>query len=120
LGALGLLSSTQAGWGQTQKADFNGDGYADLAISAVLEDIDAIVDAGAVHVLYGSATGLTATGNQFWHQDSPGIAEGAEEGDRFGDALAAGDFNGDGFADLAIGVPQERIGALEAGVVHVL
>jgi hypothetical protein len=34
---------------------------------------------------------------------------GAEPSDRFGAALAAGDFNGDGFPDLAIGVPGEGV-----------
>ncbi len=43
--------------------DFNGDGFADLAVGAPLED-GAATDAGAVNVLYGSARGLTATGNQ--------------------------------------------------------
>ena len=61
----------------------------------------------AVHVLYGSSSGLTVTGNQFWHQDSPDIEERAEAGDRFGAALAAGNFDGFSCADLAIGVPSE-------------
>lgn len=75
-------------------------------------------NSGAVHVLYGSATvGLTATGSQLWSQNSPGIAGSAEPGDGFGAALAAGDFNGDTRADLAIGAPGENG---FAGLVHVL
>ncbi|MFT3922571.1 MAG: FG-GAP repeat protein [Myxococcales bacterium] len=35
------------------------------------------------------------------------ILDTSEPGDRFGAALAAGDFNGDGFADLAVGAPGE-------------
>jgi len=31
-----------------------------------------------------------------------------QNGDRFGDAVALGDFNGDGFGDLATGVPREK------------
>jgi hypothetical protein len=35
--------------------------------------------------------------------------------------LAAGDFDGDGFDDLAIGVPEEDVGgASDAGAVNVL
>jgi hypothetical protein len=49
-------------------------------------------------------------GNQVWSQDSPGIEGRGESGDRFGSALAAADFNTDGFADLAIGVPRETVG----------
>ncbi|MDY6833786.1 MAG: FG-GAP repeat protein [Chloroflexota bacterium] len=101
--------------------DFNGDGLNDLAIGVPHEDIGAIQSAGAVNVLYGSNTGLSAFGNQIWHQNSPGIAGGAEQGDRFGSALASGDFNRDGFDDLAVGVPGEDIGAIQsAGAVNVL
>ena len=31
-------------------------------------------------MLYGSSLGLIATGNQFWTQDSPGVADSAEAG----------------------------------------
>jgi hypothetical protein len=53
-----------------------------------------------VGVIYGSGTGLDATKplpNQFWHQDSPGILGTPADQDAFGAALAAGDFNNDGF-----------------------
>ena len=71
--------------------DFNGDGRDDLAVGAPHEDTGAseIAGAGAVNILYGSAAGLTATGNQKWYQDSPGIGGTAEAGDLFGYTLAA-------------------------------
>ncbi len=101
--------------------DFNGDGYADLAIGVPNEDIGGFFDAGIVHVLYGSEQGLTTTGSQWWYQNTPGVEEQAENGDRFGYALTTGDFNRDGYQDLAIGVPHEDLpGALDAGVVQVL
>ena len=49
-------------------SDFNGDGYADLAIGADQQNVT-----GGVNVLYGSSTGLSAAGDQFWGLDSPGI-----------------------------------------------
>jgi hypothetical protein len=101
--------------------DFNKDGFADLAIGAPGEDIGSIVDAGAIHVLLGSATGLTSTGSKFFHQNSNRVRDISETGDNFGAALAAGDFNGDGFFDLAIGVPAEDVGAsTDAGMVQTL
>ena len=101
--------------------DFNGDGFDDLAIGTSGEDIGAAADAGAVNLLRGSAAGLTAVGNQLGHQDTPGILETAESGDAFGSALAVGDFDADGFDDLAIGAPGESVGAASrAGLVNAL
>ena len=88
--------------------DFNGDGRDDLAIG-VKEDVGDVQHAGAVHVLYGSTSGLKSNGSQFWHQNKPGINNACEDEDYFGDALSAGDFDGDGRDDLAIGVPGEDV-----------
>jgi len=104
--------------------DFNNDGYDDLAIGISVEDINGKVDAGAVNVIYGSVQGLhknTGLPNQFWHQDSMGILDDAEENDLFGTTLAAGDFNNDGYDDLAIGVKHENVnGIFKAGAVNVI
>jgi len=102
------------------QADFNNDGFTDLAISAPGEDVGAVVDAGAVNVLYGSANGVTGSGSQTFTQNSPGVASSAERGDLFGYALAAADFDNDGYADLAIGVRRESGSRVESGAVNVL
>lgn len=99
------------------KGDFNGDGFADLAIGVPGKNTPASVEnSGAVVVIYGSAGGLvapTTTGGtprvQFWSQNASGVPGTSEVGDFFGSALASGDFNGDGVSDLAIGVPGEDI-----------
>ena len=102
---LASLCSPQIAFSAEVRADFNGDGFDDLAVGVPGEDIGTINSAGAVNVIYGSSGGLSCGGNQFWHQDSSGILDTAEASDQFGDALAAGDFNGDGFDDdLAVGV----------------
>jgi FG-GAP repeat len=101
--------------------DFDNDGFADLAVGAPAESIGGIFVAGAVNVLYGTPTGLTGSGSQLFTQNSPGVGSAAEAFDLFGGALAAGDFDNDGFADLAIGVPGESVGKIvDAGAVNVL
>jgi hypothetical protein len=108
--------------------DFNGDGRDDLAIGVPDEDRGnpTVSNAGGVHVLYGTAVGLRAANNQFWAQSN--TQGGLESQDRFGAALAAGNFNGDAnngisIDDLAIGVPNEDLGnptVFQAGAVNVL
>lgn len=106
------------------KADFNGDGKDDLAIGVPSEDIGSTKNGGAVEVLYGSSSGLSATspiGDQFWTQDNPNIYDASENGDLLGRFLSAIDFNGDGKDDVAIGIPNEDVRAIEdAGAVQVL
>jgi hypothetical protein len=109
--------------GRIGGSDFNGDGFSDIAIGVPEEDVGTIVDAGGVHVLYGTAEGLTADADQFWTQDAPGILEDAERANAFGRTVATGDLNGDGFDDLAIGIPYEDIaeaGDVRGGAVAVL
>ena len=98
--------------------DFNGDGFSDLAIGVPGEG--PLEEEGAVQVLYGSPTGLRAKGNQLWRQDSSGVPGAGAAGHLFGRALATGDFDGDGFADLAIESLEAAAGQPEAGAVTVL
>lgn len=109
-------------------ADFNGDGYDDLSIGVPGESIGTVEEAGAVNIIYGSSQGLRATPaadgsglkNKLFHQDM-GLVGIAEPSDSFGETLTTDDFNGDGYGDLAVGVPRESIGTSEwAGAVNVI
>ena len=103
------------------RADFDNDGFADLAVGVSSEDVGAIVDAGAVNVLHGSAGGLTGAGSQLFTQNSPELPDTAETSDQFGRAVAVGDFDDDGIDDQTVGVPAEDVGAVfDAGAVNVL
>ncbi|TAH34599.1 MAG: hypothetical protein EYC70_16845 [Planctomycetota bacterium] len=99
-----------------EAGDFNGDGRDELVIGVATEDDDAISNMGVVHVLIGTATGLTAIGDLLL-SDS---CDGEEAEDQYGFALATGDFNNDGFDDLAIGALFEDVGTvMNAGQVEV-
>ncbi|WP_246040660.1 FG-GAP-like repeat-containing protein [Streptomyces cadmiisoli] len=89
------------------RQDFNGDGYADLAVGAPDATVAGRAKAGYVAVLYGSANGLRTATKQVFSQNSAGVPGGAEAGDRFGAALASADLDGDGHQDLIVGVPGE-------------
>ncbi len=77
--------------------DVNGDGYSDIIVGAIGYD-NGEADEGRVFVFRGSPTGLSATAA--W------TAESNQAGAQFGWAVGtAGDVNGDGYADVAIGAP---------------
>jgi FG-GAP repeat len=120
-GATHGSTARQAAPARSLQADFNNDGTDDLAVGVPFDSVGAMVGAGAVTVLYGSASGLTGTGSQLFSQDTPGIPGVSEADDGFGSALATGDFNHDTFADLAVGAPGEGVGtAVAGGAVTVL
>lgn len=101
-------------------ADFNGDGKDDVATGDPLANLRFGND-GAVQVNYGSSSGITTTGQQVFHRDTPGILGGYDQfNTRFAIATAAGDVNGDGFDDLVIGAPGARDTAPGSGAFHIL
>jgi len=78
-------------------------------------------NAGAVSIRFGSEFGLSGSDDQTFNQNSSGMKGQAENGDQFGASLTVGDFDKDGYADLAIGVPGENLGSLaDAGAVAII
>ncbi|MDC2955379.1 FG-GAP-like repeat-containing protein [Streptomyces gilvifuscus] len=94
--------------------DLDGDGYDDLAVGAVYDS--------AVTVAYGSASGLGARDTwKTFTEDTPGVPGTGDSVFRFGQALSAGDVNGDHIDDLAVGIPGKELGYDDnAGAVDVL
>ncbi|MCQ4207814.1 FG-GAP repeat protein [Streptomyces longispororuber] len=95
-------------------ADFNGDGAADVAVSAPGAYVGGQAQAGLISVLYGGGRHATIS------QNSAGVPGSAENGDHFGADTAYGDFNGDGYDDLAVGASSEDVGTDKDGGTVVL
>lgn len=94
-GSSSLVSSaTVSSVTNEVKGDFNGDGKDDLAIGAPAEGVvtaaGTVVGAGAVNVIYGSSSGLSAIAprpDQFLVQGDAGVDDAAEDSDLFGFSL---------------------------------
>jgi hypothetical protein len=77
-------------------ADFDRDGYADLAVGSTGEDLGGVADTGYAAVLYGSSGGLSGSG-------ATGLRPATLiEGNGHATGLAAGDWFRDGSTALAI------------------
>ena len=77
-------------------------------------------DVGALFVLDGGTDGLAPRPGSPGRFLQTALGGASESGDRFGAVLAAGDVDGDGVPEIAIGVPEEDVGSLaDAGMVYV-
>lgn len=105
-------------------ADLDKDGHGDIVVGRGDEWSQAdtpVKKGGALFVSYGSPKGQSTTRKPVWiNQDTAGVSGTAEFHDRMGYSLALGDTDGDGYPDIATGLPGERInGIAEAGRVLV-
>jgi hypothetical protein len=104
---VGETNADQFGYSVASAGDVDGDGYADLGVGAPNHNSNT----GKAYVYHGSAGGLSLTVN--WS------AVGEATNNIFGLSVAlAGDVNGDGFSDLAVGAPYNNNVTGKAYVYH--
>ena len=104
----GIDAFDRSGWSVSGAGDVNGDGYADLIIGATDADPGGDSRAGESYVVFGRAGGFDAALDLSTLDGRAGfVINGIDADDESGRSVsAAGDFNGDGYADLIIGASR--------------
>ena len=101
--AYGTQAAEQFGAAIAMGGDVNGDGYVDLVVGAPHHVLPVQTDNGMAQIYNGSASGLPAFASWTVYGSS---------GAQLGTAVAnSGDVNGDGYADVLVGVPAAGNGA---------
>ena len=106
-GGLLLSSTTQRCGAAITVGFFNDDDFADVAYGCA----NSSSGAGLVWIEHGGSTFANFSFAGAIDQNDFGVPDSNESGDNFGHAVAAGDFNGDGRSELAVGAPNEDLTA---------
>lgn len=117
-----LGAADRTGSSVSAAGDINHDGIDDLIIGADYGDPDGRTGAGRAYVVFGSADGFSPTLDVSQLDGSNGfVMNGVAPGDGVSAVSSAGDLNGDGIDDVAIGAARaDPDGRTDAGSTYIV
>ncbi len=120
----GAKAGDQAPYSLATIGDVNGDGYDDILIGSARFDSVYGTDSGAAYIIYGKAGGFASPLDlaNLKVADGVRLVEDAANDLAGFSVSSAGDFNGDGIADIIIGVPNKDVGGFsgQSGSAYVV
>lgn len=102
---IGAVNASYAGYAVSSAGDFNNDGITDVIIGAYWDGVAPNAQRGVAYILFGKRNNGYTKIDLRQLTSSQGIRViGERQGDQLGFSVSrAGDFNGDGIADIIIG-----------------
>jgi len=118
----GLKRYDYIGWSASLVEDINRDGRADLVIGAAIVDGPGKPNSGAAYVILGTSKRSDSFDLATLNGRNGFVLVGGDEDDRLGTWVGgAGDFNGDGIADLLVGAARDDPdGRVDAGATYLV
>ena len=116
----GVFGGDRAGYSVSSAGDVNGDGFDDLIVGAYGDDPNGSLS-GASFVVFGKTDGTAVELSDIEAGTGGFVINGVSGSDYSGRSVsAAGDVNGDGFADLIVGARGDDPNALNSGASFVV
>ena len=109
----GSRTEGNTGYFVTGGRDINNDSYPDAVVSTPSQADPA---GGRVHIIYGGATKTNQSINTASNLVIDSLVSG--QANYTGTAVVLGDWNGDGYNDISIGSPHQRVTLTDVGSVH--
>ncbi|MBP7112836.1 MAG: FG-GAP repeat protein [Nitrosomonas sp.] len=118
----GVAEFDSSGFSVSNAGDVNGDGFDDLIVGAWAADPNGRDSSGSSYVVFGKASGFSATMNLSSLDGSNGFRlDGVAVGDTSGYSVSsAGDVNGDGFDDLIVGAGGANPNGNDSGSSYII